>query len=55
MAPITYLLGNDYEKVDLDSLELTIGTVEEPICGQFEDPVETAMHALRERLGSLFG
>jgi SpoIVB peptidase S55 len=30
VAPITYLMGNDYEKVDLDSLELTIGTVEEP-------------------------
>jgi hypothetical protein len=30
VAPITYLMGNDYEKVDLEGLDLTIGTVEEP-------------------------
>ncbi|MBI3490461.1 MAG: hypothetical protein HY047_01475 [Acidobacteria bacterium] len=30
VAPITYLLGNDYEKVDLDGVNLTIGTAEEP-------------------------
>ena len=30
VAPITYLMGNDYEKVDLEGLDLTIGTAEEP-------------------------
>jgi hypothetical protein len=29
-APIAALLGNDYEKVDIDSLELTISSAEEP-------------------------
>ncbi len=30
VAPITYLMGNDYEKVDLEGVDLTIGTAEEP-------------------------
>ncbi|MBI3402620.1 MAG: hypothetical protein HY048_14470 [Acidobacteria bacterium] len=30
VAPITYLLSNDYEKVDLEGVELTIGTAEVP-------------------------
>jgi hypothetical protein len=28
--PITYLIGNDYEKVDVEGLDVTIGTTEEP-------------------------
>jgi len=31
-----------------------VGTVDEPKAGQFEDPVETAVSAVRTRLGSLF-
>jgi hypothetical protein len=30
VAPLTYLLGNDYEKVEVSGLELTIGSAEEP-------------------------
>jgi len=30
VAPITYLLGNDYEKVDVESIDIDINTVEEP-------------------------
>jgi len=30
VAPITYLLGNDYEKVDLDGVDVAITTAEEP-------------------------
>lgn len=30
VAPITFLLSNDYEKVDLESVDLTIGTAEVP-------------------------
>src|SRR5262245_5981242 len=30
VAPITYLLSNDYEKVDVEGVEITIGTTEEP-------------------------
>jgi hypothetical protein len=30
IAPITYLLGNEYEKVDLEGVDITIGTTEEP-------------------------
>src|SRR5438067_4480855 len=30
VAPVTYLMGNDYEKVDVDGVDITIGTVEEP-------------------------
>ena len=30
VGPITYLMGNDYEKVDVDGLDITIGTAEEP-------------------------
>jgi hypothetical protein len=30
VAPITYLLGNEYEKVDLEGVDITIGTTEEP-------------------------
>jgi hypothetical protein len=30
VGPITYLMGNDYEKVDVDGLDITVGTTEEP-------------------------
>jgi hypothetical protein len=30
VAPLTYLLGNDFEKVEVSGLELTIGSSEEP-------------------------
>jgi hypothetical protein len=30
VAPLTYLLGNDFEKVEVSSLDLTIGSTEEP-------------------------
>ena len=30
VAPITFLVGNDYEKVDLEGLDLTIASSEEP-------------------------
>jgi hypothetical protein len=30
VSPVTYLLGNDYERVDLEGLEFTIGSSEEP-------------------------
>jgi hypothetical protein len=30
VAPLTYLLGNDYEKVEVTGLDLTIGSAEEP-------------------------
>ena len=30
VAPITFLMGNDYEKVDLEGLDLTITSTEEP-------------------------
>ena len=30
VAPMTLLMGNDYEKVDVDGLDLTIATTEEP-------------------------
>ena len=30
VAPITYLVANDYEKVDLEALDFTIGSSEEP-------------------------
>jgi hypothetical protein len=30
VAPITYLMGNDYEKVDVEGVDLTIATTEEP-------------------------
>jgi SpoIVB peptidase S55 len=30
VAPITYLMANDYEKVDLDALDFTIASSEEP-------------------------
>ena len=30
VGPITYLMGNDYEKVEIDGLDVTIGTAEEP-------------------------
>jgi hypothetical protein len=30
VAPITYLMGNDFEKVELDAIDLTISTAEEP-------------------------
>jgi len=30
VAPVTYLMGNDYEKVDVDGIDITFGTAEEP-------------------------
>ena len=30
VAPITYLMSNDYEKVDVDSIDISISTAEEP-------------------------
>jgi hypothetical protein len=30
VAPITFLMGNDYEKVELEGLDLTITSIEEP-------------------------
>jgi len=30
VSPVAYLMGNDFEKVDLEGLEFTIGTSEEP-------------------------
>ena len=30
VAPVMYLMGNDYEKVDMDGLDLTIKTTEQP-------------------------
>jgi hypothetical protein len=30
VAPITYVMGNDYEKVDVQSVDIAINTVEEP-------------------------
>lgn len=30
VAPITYLIGNDYEKVDLEGVDITVRTAEEP-------------------------
>ena len=30
VAPITYLMSNDYEKVDVNSIDISIATVEEP-------------------------
>ena len=30
VAPITYLMGNDYEKVDLEGVDVTFATTEEP-------------------------
>jgi hypothetical protein len=30
VAPVTYLMGNDYEKVDVGSIDVTIATTEEP-------------------------
>jgi len=30
VAPMTYLLGNDYEKVDIEGLDISINTAEEP-------------------------
>ena len=36
VAPLTYLLGNDYEKVEVSSLDLTIGSAEEPRTARLE-------------------
>jgi hypothetical protein len=30
VAPVTFLMSNDYEKIDVDSVDLTIATAEEP-------------------------
>jgi hypothetical protein len=30
VAPVTYLMGNDYEKVDVENITVTIATTEEP-------------------------
>jgi hypothetical protein len=36
VAPVTYLMGNDYEKVDIEGVEVTIATAEEPKTGTLE-------------------
>ena len=36
VAPVTYLMGNDYEKVDIDGVNVTISTAEEPKTGTLE-------------------
>ena len=30
VAPVTYLMGNDYEKMDVESVDVTVGASEEP-------------------------
>jgi hypothetical protein len=36
VAPITYLMGNDYEKVDVEGVDVTISTTEEPKTAMLE-------------------
>jgi len=36
VAPVTYLMGNDYEKVDVEGVDITIATTEEPKTGVLE-------------------
>jgi ABC-type antimicrobial peptide transport system permease subunit len=36
VAPVTYLMGNDYEKVDVESVDVTFTTAEEPMTGTLE-------------------
>jgi len=36
VAPVTYLMGNDYEKVDVEGVDVTIATTEEPKTGVLE-------------------
>jgi hypothetical protein len=36
VAPVTYLMGNDYEKVDIEGVDVTISTTEEPKTGTLE-------------------
>src|SRR4051794_5473098 len=36
VAPVTYLMGNDYEKVDIEGIDMTISTAEEPKTGTLE-------------------
>jgi hypothetical protein len=36
VAPVTYLMGNDYEKVDVDSVDVTFATAEEPMTATLE-------------------
>ncbi len=36
VAPITFLMGNDYEKVDLESLDVTIASSEQPKTAMLE-------------------
>ncbi len=36
VAPVTYLMGNDYEKVDVDGIDVTFATAEEPKTGILE-------------------
>jgi hypothetical protein len=36
VAPVTYLMGNDYEKVDVEGVDVTIATTEEPRTGVLE-------------------
>jgi len=36
VAPVTYLMGNDYEKVDVEGVEVTFATTEEPKTGVLE-------------------
>ncbi len=36
VAPVTYLMGNDYEKVDVEGINITIGTTETPMTATLE-------------------
>jgi hypothetical protein len=36
VAPVTFLMGNDYEKVDIEGVEVTFSTSEEPKTGTLE-------------------
>jgi SpoIVB peptidase S55 len=36
VAPITYLMGNDYEKVDVERVDISIRTTEEPMTATLE-------------------
>jgi hypothetical protein len=36
VGPVTYLMGNDYEKVDIESVDVTFATSEEPKTGTLE-------------------
>jgi hypothetical protein len=36
VAPVTYLMGNDYEKIDVEGVDITFATAEEPKTGVLE-------------------